>query len=270
MFLFVLVAGFLGGPVAGSLESSGGFATSDADSVQAIERIEAATGKSPGSGVVLLVDTPGGLPADADRVAEVTAALTAEPGVAEVTSPTTTRGSPEETGLVSEDGTQVLVLGTLTADAEDDTLAESLLDTFEGQDDVAVGGPAVVGFQLGSTDQRGPGPGRAVRVPPPDHPVADLLPRARRTDAARRRDHHRARHLPGADRGQRGLRDEHLRAQPGDRPRPRPGDRLHAVPGDPLPRGARGPGPDRRRDHHHHAHRGPDRRRSPRPRSRSR
>ena len=151
VFLFVLVAGFFGGPVAGSLESSGGFATSDADSVQAIERIEAATGKSPGSGVVLLLDTPGGLPADADRVAEVTAALAAEPGIAEATSPTTTRGSPEETGLVSQDGTQVLVLGTLTSGAEDDTLAESLLDTFEGQDDVAVGGPAVVGFQLGST-----------------------------------------------------------------------------------------------------------------------
>ena len=47
VFLFVLVAGFFGGPVAGSLESGGGFATSDADSVQAIERIEAATGRSP-------------------------------------------------------------------------------------------------------------------------------------------------------------------------------------------------------------------------------
>ena len=150
MFLFVLVAGFFGGPVAGSLESSGGFAADDADSVRAIERIEAATGKSPGAGLVLLVDTPDGLPADADRVAEVTAALAAEPGIAEVTSPTTTRGSPGA-GLVSADGTQVLVLGTLTADADDEALAESLLDTFEGEDDVAVGGPAVVGLQLGST-----------------------------------------------------------------------------------------------------------------------
>lgn len=149
VFLFVLVAGFFGGPVAGSLESSGGFAANDADSVQAIERLVAASGKAPNAGIVVLVDTPNGLPADADRVAEVTAVLAAEPDFAEVTSPTTTRGDPA--GLVSADGTQVLVLGTLTADAEDEAIAESLLDTFDGQDDVAVGGSAVVGLQLGST-----------------------------------------------------------------------------------------------------------------------
>ncbi len=151
VFLFVLVAGFFGGPVAGSLESSGGFAAEDADSVQAIERLEAASGQAPGAGLVLLVDTPDGLPADAARVAEVTDQLAAEPDVAEVTSPTTTRGSPEGAGLVSADGTQVLVLGTLTASADDEAVAESVLDTFDGQDDVAVGGGAVVGFQLGST-----------------------------------------------------------------------------------------------------------------------
>ena len=151
VFLFVLVAGFFGGPVAGSLESSGGFAAEDADSVQAIERLEAASGTSPGAGLVLLVDTPDGLPADADRVAEVTAELAADPDVASVTSPTTTRGSPQDAGLVSADGTQVLVLGTLVAAADDDALAERVLDTFDGQDDVAVGGSAVVGFQLGST-----------------------------------------------------------------------------------------------------------------------
>ncbi|WP_292679556.1 MMPL family transporter, partial [Nocardioides sp.] len=149
VFLFVLVAGFFGGPVAGSLESSGGFATEDADSVRAIERLETASGRSPNPGVVLLVDTPDGPTADADRVAEVTAALAAEPDVAEVTSPTTTRGDPA--GLVSAEGTQVLVLGTLVAGADEDALAESVLDTFEGQDDVTVGGSAVVGFQLGST-----------------------------------------------------------------------------------------------------------------------
>jgi uncharacterized membrane protein YdfJ with MMPL/SSD domain len=149
VFLFVLVAGFFGGPVAGQLESSGGFAANDADSVQAVERIEAATGKAPNAGIVLVVDTPNGLPADADRVAEVTQTLASEPDIAEVTSPTTTRGSP--TGLVSTDGTQVLVLGTLTAAAEDDTVGESVLDTFDDQDDVTVGGSAIIGFQLGST-----------------------------------------------------------------------------------------------------------------------
>ena len=149
VFLFVLVAGFLGGPVAGSLDSSGGFAADDADSVRAIERLTAAAGQAPNAGLVLLVDTPNGLPADAARVAEVTAALAAEPDIAEVTSPTTTRGDP--VGLVSADGSQVLVLGTLSADGNDEAVAESMLDTFEGQDDVAVGGSATVGLQLGST-----------------------------------------------------------------------------------------------------------------------
>ena len=149
VLLFVLAAGFFGGPVAGSLESGGGFTTSDAESVRAIERVEAATGRTPGAGVVLLVDTPDGLPADADRVTEVTRALAAEPGIVDVSSPTSTRGDPA--GLVSTDGTQVLVLGTLAADADDDPVGESVLDTFDGQDDVTVGGSAVVGVQLGST-----------------------------------------------------------------------------------------------------------------------
>ena len=48
VFLFVLVAGFFGGPLAGSLDASGGFASNDADSVRAIETIEAATGTEAG------------------------------------------------------------------------------------------------------------------------------------------------------------------------------------------------------------------------------
>ncbi|QIG44768.1 MMPL family transporter [Nocardioides anomalus] len=149
VFLFVLVAGFFGGPVAGQLESGGGFTTANADSVRAVERISGATGRAATAGVVLLVDTPGGVAADSDRIAEVTAQLAAEPGVVDVTSPTTTRGSPA--GLVSTDGTQVLVLATLDAAADEDAVGEDVIDTFDGQDDVAVGGSAVVGVQLGST-----------------------------------------------------------------------------------------------------------------------
>ncbi len=149
MFLFVLVAGFFGGPLAGSLDASGGFASDDADSVRAIDAIEAATGTEPGPGIVIVVDTPGGLPAEAERVQQVTDTLAAQSGVARVTSPTTTRGDPG--GLVSRDGTQALVLGTLTADAHDDDVAEAVVDTFHGEDDVAVGGSAVADLQIGST-----------------------------------------------------------------------------------------------------------------------
>ena len=149
VFLFVLVAGFFGGPLAGSLDASGGFASDDADSVRADERIEAATGQTPGTPIVIVVDTPDGLPADTARVQEVTDTLAAESGVAQATSPTNTRGDPAS--LVSQDGTKALVLGTLTADADDEAVAEAMLDAFDGQDDVIVGGSAVVGLQLGST-----------------------------------------------------------------------------------------------------------------------
>jgi RND superfamily putative drug exporter len=149
VLLFVLVAGFFGGPLAGSLDASGGFASDGADSVRAVERIEAATGMAPGTGIVIVVDTPQGLPADTARVQQVTDALAAESGVAQVTSPTNTRGDPGT--LLSQDGTQALVLGTLSAGADDEAVAEAMLDTYDGQDDVTVGGSAVVGLQLGST-----------------------------------------------------------------------------------------------------------------------
>ena len=43
------------------------------------------------------------------------------------------------------------MLGTLSADANDEEVGEAMLDAFDGQDDVTVGGSAVVGLQLGST-----------------------------------------------------------------------------------------------------------------------
>ncbi len=56
--LFVVVAGVLGGPVAGALKTSGGFVAPGADSEVAIQRIEAATGRQADAGIVLLVDAP--------------------------------------------------------------------------------------------------------------------------------------------------------------------------------------------------------------------
>ena len=56
VLLFVLLAGVLGGPVAGVLESSGGFVAPGADSEVAIERIQAATGREADPGVVVLLE----------------------------------------------------------------------------------------------------------------------------------------------------------------------------------------------------------------------
>ena len=78
--LFVVLAGVIGGPVAGALDSSGGFVAPGADSEVAVERIQAATGRDPGAGIVLLVESP----ADAGDVEQRLAAL---PGVAAADSP---------------------------------------------------------------------------------------------------------------------------------------------------------------------------------------
>ena len=65
--LFLVVAAAFGGPVVGSLEDSGGFIADDADSVQAITHIQAATGKQATPRVVALVRTPSGAESSAAK-----------------------------------------------------------------------------------------------------------------------------------------------------------------------------------------------------------
>jgi DNA-binding NarL/FixJ family response regulator len=156
VFLFVLVAGFFGGPIAGSLEAGDGFATKDADSVRAVERIGDATGREPSAGVVLLVDTPGGADADADRVAEVARALAAEPGIVDVVRPggrRDPRGRPPgrwrlagHSDAAGAGAGPDVVIRVLLAD--DQTLVRAgfraLLDS---EDDLEVVGEAVDGVQ---------------------------------------------------------------------------------------------------------------------------
>jgi uncharacterized membrane protein YdfJ with MMPL/SSD domain len=123
---FVLVAGFIGGPVAGRLSSSGGFVAPGADSQVAVDRIEAATGREAGPGIVLLT-SPAARDAAAGRLSRV-------PGIADVDTP-----SPR------------LVTGTLRASADDDDVADEVLTAFRGREDVTVGGGAVAGKQITET-----------------------------------------------------------------------------------------------------------------------
>ena len=130
VLLFVALAGVIGGPVAGALDSGDGFAPADSDSVRAVERIEAATGQQPSPGIVLLVD-----PAQTDDAA---AELTAVPGIAGVAP-----------GGTASDGSSTIVLGTVEAGVDDEAVAEDVLAAFGERDDVLVGGQAVAGLQLG-------------------------------------------------------------------------------------------------------------------------
>jgi RND superfamily putative drug exporter len=133
VLLFVVLAGVVGGPLAGALESGGGFVAPGADSEVAIERIEAATGKEPGAGIVLLVE-----PSAADGAETVATELGRIPGVA-------------ETGTGARAGDSALVTATLAASADEEEVAQDALDAFAGRDGVVVGGPAVAGLQIGET-----------------------------------------------------------------------------------------------------------------------
>jgi RND superfamily putative drug exporter len=148
VLLFVVVAGVLGGPVAGALSSEGGFVAPGADSEVAKDRIEAATGTEPGAGIVLLVRPPTHAWPAAARLADV-------PGIARTAASGDT------------------VTGVLRADADDDAVARRTLAAFSGRDDITVGGPAVANHQIGSTV--GQDLGRAEMIAFPFLAVLSLL-----------------------------------------------------------------------------------------------
>src|SRR5688500_5789415 len=102
VLLFVVLAGAVGGPVAGALESSGGFVAPGADSEVAVERIEAASGTEPGAGIVLLVDRP-----SPERLGAIERELANVPGVA----------STEPAGRAGDDA---LIAAALRAGADEE------------------------------------------------------------------------------------------------------------------------------------------------------
>jgi RND superfamily putative drug exporter len=143
VFLFVIIAGVIGGPVAGMLKSSGGFAPGSSDSQVATNLLARASGTEASPAIVLLVRTPQGahsaaathlLAAVRDRLADV-------PGVARAIGP----------AAVSRDGRAELVTGTLSSSADDHDVAKATEAAFKGRSDVVVGGSAVAGEQIGST-----------------------------------------------------------------------------------------------------------------------
>ncbi len=138
LFLFLALAGVVGGPLAGSLDSDGGFTAGSSESSRAAEQLQAATGEEAAPGIVLLVDGAGGdleqrTGAAADR-------LEAVPGIA----------GAEPAGR-SQDGRSALVTGTIRASADDAEVAEAALAAFEDRRGIAVGGDAVAGLQIGET-----------------------------------------------------------------------------------------------------------------------
>ena len=103
LLVFVVLAGVIGGPVAGRLDGGDGFTPADAESSLATAQLERATGEETSPGVILLVRGD-------DAAAQAAATeLAAVPGVARA-----------EPGPASDDGDSRLVMGTLRAGVDDE------------------------------------------------------------------------------------------------------------------------------------------------------
>jgi uncharacterized membrane protein YdfJ with MMPL/SSD domain len=141
--LFVILAGAVGGPVAGLLDSDNDFDPPSAEAVQAREAIADATGASAAPDVIALVRL--GAPADsaaAQAKLRDVAQVAAGPEVARVDA--YEPGGPEE--LVSKDRRSSYVAVTLRDEAD----SEAVIDRLEGVPQVALGGPEVVNEQAGT------------------------------------------------------------------------------------------------------------------------
>src|SRR5918998_5991935 len=105
----------------------------------------AVLGVGAGVDVVALVDTPGGVssPDDRARVADVARELRADPDVGGVV--TFEQGGR---ALVARDGRSTYVAASLRPEADENDAGERLIDRFEGEEGVTLGGFAVASPQV--------------------------------------------------------------------------------------------------------------------------
>ncbi len=149
-FVFLAVAGGVGGTVAQDL-SAGGFADPTQQSERAADALQREFGTGP-SNFLLLVDAPGGVDGATATGTALTRRLAAEPGVEDVVS-YWTAGRPDT--LASRDKTQALVLARLTGSQDDAVRSAKVLalaydGTFQGLG-VRTGGEFATYAQVGTT-----------------------------------------------------------------------------------------------------------------------
>jgi RND superfamily putative drug exporter len=145
---FLVLAAGVGGSVFGTLGNSGAFVPDDAESVRAVDRIEAASGAQASPAVILIHrgEQPVRSAAGRERVAALTAELEREPGVARVASATS---SGFDRRLISTDGRASYLAATLDRSADEDAVAERLISRYEGRPGLVLGGPLIAQTQLG-------------------------------------------------------------------------------------------------------------------------
>ncbi len=144
-----VVAGVLGAGVAGRLSPYGANDPAT-QSVQAMNRFQAASGRQVDPGVVALLRTPGPIsaPATRARVEAVATALRQSQDVATVRSYYDTR----DPAMVARDGTSTYLVAYFRARSDkrlsDD--AKTIEQRFAGERDVTLGGPAIANAQVNS------------------------------------------------------------------------------------------------------------------------
>jgi RND superfamily putative drug exporter len=163
-FVFLALAGGLGGSVAKEL-SAGGFADPKQQSEVAAAALEKDFHTGP-SNFLLLVTAPKGVDTVDSAGAALTAKLAKEPGVTDVASYWT---AGKATTLRSKDGTQALVLARLPGSQDDSVkkakaLAQAYDGTFQGLE-VQTGGEFAVYAQVGDTIEKDIIRAEAIAIP---------------------------------------------------------------------------------------------------------
>lgn len=130
-----LVAGILGGPVAGLLNSDNdSFSDTGADSANSVRMIEKATGQSASPNLLALIKTE-----DSSAIAKTTQILRGDDRIAQVVG-----GEGQQ--FTSRDGTQTYVAAFYRASADADKTTEHLRTELNRVNGVTIGGP-VPAFQ---------------------------------------------------------------------------------------------------------------------------
>jgi uncharacterized membrane protein YdfJ with MMPL/SSD domain len=144
--LFFVVAGVLGGPVAGQLSAEDeDFQDPGAENIVAAERLVAAGDRPEDGGLVALVSPGGDVRTDSAaraRVRSIQRTIEADPGAVGARS-YLDAGDP---AFVSRDGSQTVVLAAFTEDELE--VAERLREELAGEG-VRIGGPDVVNPEIG-------------------------------------------------------------------------------------------------------------------------
>lgn len=129
-FVGFVIAGVLGGPVAGLLNSdSDSFSDNSAESALAVEAVEDATGQSASPDLLVLLGAD-----DTAALEEVKAILGGHPSVAQVVG-------GEGARFTSTDSTQTYVGAFFVADADADAASEELVEELDEVEGAVVGGP---------------------------------------------------------------------------------------------------------------------------------